>query len=65
MATITKKQLIDQIADATGQKRVVVKKGVDAKNLYTPLTVTCAEMFLGELNRYYVRDRTTTKPLPK
>jgi len=28
MATVTKKQLIDQIADATGQKRVVVKKVV-------------------------------------
>ena len=26
MATVTKKELIDQIADATGQKRVVVKK---------------------------------------
>lgn len=44
---------------------VVVKKGVDAKNLVTPLTVTCDEKFLGELNRYYVRDRTTTSILPK
>jgi integration host factor subunit beta len=26
MATITKKELIDRIADATGEKRVVVKK---------------------------------------
>ena len=26
MATVTKKELIDQIADATGQKRVVVKR---------------------------------------
>lgn len=26
MSTITKKELIDQIADATGEKRVVVKK---------------------------------------
>lgn len=26
MATVTKKELIDQIADATGQKRVVAKK---------------------------------------
>lgn len=26
MATVTKKELIDQIAEATGQKRVVVKK---------------------------------------
>ena len=30
MATITKKELIDQIADATGEKRVVVKKIVQA-----------------------------------
>jgi len=30
MATITKKELIDQIADATGQKRVVVKKTVQS-----------------------------------
>lgn len=30
MATVTKKQLIDQIADATGQKRVVVKKVVQS-----------------------------------
>ncbi|MEQ9461686.1 MAG: HU family DNA-binding protein [Phycisphaeraceae bacterium] len=30
MATITKKELIDQIADATGQKRVVVKKIVQS-----------------------------------
>jgi len=30
MATITKKELIDQIADATGQKRVVVKKVVQS-----------------------------------
>jgi len=28
MSTITKKELIDQIADATGEKRVVVKKVV-------------------------------------
>lgn len=26
MATVTKKELIDQIADATGQKRVIVKQ---------------------------------------
>ena len=26
MATVTKKELIDQIAEATGQKRIVVKK---------------------------------------
>ena len=30
MATITKKELIDQIAEATGQKRVVVKKIVQS-----------------------------------
>ena len=30
MATVTKKELIDQIAEATGQKRVVVKKIVQS-----------------------------------
>ena len=30
MATVTKKELIDQIADATGQKRVVVKRIVQS-----------------------------------
>lgn len=30
MRTVTKKELIDQIADSTGQKRVVVKKTVQA-----------------------------------
>ena len=30
MATVTKKELIDQIAIATGQKRVVVKKIVQS-----------------------------------
>ena len=30
MATITKKELIDRIADATDQKRVVVKKVIQA-----------------------------------
>jgi len=30
MATVTKKELIDQIADATGQKRVIVKKIVQS-----------------------------------
>lgn len=30
MATVTKKQLIDQIADATGEKRVVVKAVVQS-----------------------------------
>jgi len=30
MATVTKKELIDQIADATGQKRVAVKKVVQS-----------------------------------
>lgn len=30
MATITKKELIDQIAEATGQKRVVVKRIVQS-----------------------------------
>ncbi len=30
MATVTKKELIDQIAEATGQKRVVVKKVIQS-----------------------------------
>ncbi len=30
MATVTKKELIDQIADATGQKRVAVKKVIQS-----------------------------------
>ena len=30
MSTVTKKELIDQIADATGEKRVVAKKIVQA-----------------------------------
>lgn len=30
MATVTKKELIDQIAEATGQKRVVVKRIVQS-----------------------------------
>ncbi|MFW5682772.1 MAG: HU family DNA-binding protein [Phycisphaeraceae bacterium] len=30
MATVTKKQLIDQIADATGEKRIVVKAVVQS-----------------------------------
>ncbi len=30
MATVTKKELIDNIADATGQKRIVVKKIVQS-----------------------------------
>jgi integration host factor subunit beta len=30
MATVTKKELIDHIADATGEKRVVVKKVVQS-----------------------------------
>lgn len=30
MATVTKKELIDNIADATGEKRVVVKKVVQS-----------------------------------
>ncbi len=30
MATVTKKELIDQIAEATGEKRVVVKKIVQS-----------------------------------
>jgi len=30
MSTVTKKELIDQIADATGEKRVVVKKIVQS-----------------------------------
>ena len=30
MATVTKKELIDQIADATGQKRVIVKRIVQS-----------------------------------
>lgn len=44
---------------------VVVKKGVDTKDLVTPLTVTSAEKSLGELNRLYARDRNTGKLLPQ
>ncbi len=43
---------------------VVVKRGVNAKGMVTPLTVQDKEKFHGELNRYYVRDRTTTTLLP-
>lgn len=44
---------------------VVVKKGVDTKDLVTPLTVTDAEKSLGELNRLYARDRITGNFLPR
>ncbi|MEZ6192565.1 MAG: HU family DNA-binding protein [Phycisphaerales bacterium] len=49
MATITKKELIDQIADATGQKRVVVKSIVQ-----TFLNNIVVE--LGKGNRLEFRD---------
>ena len=49
MATITKKELIDQIADATGQKRVVVKRIVQSF-----LDAIIVE--LGKSNRLEFRD---------
>ncbi len=49
MATVTKKELIDRIADATGEKRVVVKKIVQ-----TFLNNITAE--LGKNNRLEFRD---------
>ena len=49
MATVTKKDLIDQIADATGQKRVVVKDTVQ-----TFLNSIIVE--LGKGNRLEFRD---------
>ncbi len=49
MATVTKKELIDQIADATGQKRVVVKSIVQ-----TFLNNIVVE--LGKGNRLEFRD---------
>ena len=49
MATVTKKELIDQIADATGQKRVVVKD-----TLQTFLNAIIVE--LGKGNRLEFRD---------
>jgi len=42
---------------------VVVKKGVDAKSIVSPLTLHLDEKFLGELNRYYARDRVTTNAM--
>jgi len=44
---------------------VVVKRGANTKDLVSPLTVHSDEKFLGELNRLYARDRTTTKILPQ
>ncbi len=49
MATVTKKELIDQIAEATGQKRVVVKSIVQ-----TFLNSIIVE--LGQGNRLEFRD---------
>lgn len=49
MATVTKKELIDAIADATGQKRVVVKTVVQ-----TFLNMIITE--LGKGNRLEFRD---------
>lgn len=49
MATVTKKELIDKIADATGQKRVVVKTVVQ-----TFLNMIITE--LGHGNRLEFRD---------
>ncbi len=49
MATVTKKELVDQIADATGQKRVVVKDVVQ-----TFLNSIIVE--LGKGNRLEFRD---------
>ena len=49
MATVTKKELIDQIAEATGQKRVVVKSVVQ-----TFLNSIIVE--LGKGNRLEFRD---------
>lgn len=49
MATITKKELIDQIADATKQKRVVVKKIV--QSFLNSIIVE-----LGKSNRLEFRD---------
>ena len=49
MATVTKKELVDQIADATGQKRVVVKEVVQ-----TFLDSIIVE--LGKGNRLEFRD---------
>jgi predicted double-glycine peptidase len=44
---------------------VVVKRGKDAKEKKTsPLMVQPEEVFLGELNRLYLRDRVTSKVLP-
>ena len=49
MATITKKELIDQIADATGEKRVAVKKIVQA-------FLDSIIIELGKSNRLELRD---------
>ena len=49
MATITKKELIDHIADATKQKRVVVKKIV-------PTFLNSVIIELGKGNRLEFRD---------
>lgn len=49
MATVTKKELIDRIADATGEKRVTVKKIVQA--FLDNITVE-----LGKNNRLEFRD---------
>jgi integration host factor subunit beta len=49
MATVTKKELIDQIAASTGEKRVVVKKVV--QNFLNSITIE-----LGRGNRLEFRD---------
>jgi integration host factor subunit beta len=49
MATITKKELIDDIADATGQKRVVVKMVI--QTFLNAITIE-----LGKGNRLEFRD---------
>ena len=49
MATVTKKQMIDHIADATGEQQVVVRQVV--QNLLDSITVE-----LGRANRLELRD---------
>jgi len=44
---------------------VVVKPGEDAAKKTSPLMVQPEEIFLGESNRLYVRDRVTSKVWPK
>ena len=44
---------------------VVVKPGADVKDKTSPLMVQPEEIFHGELNRLYLRDRVTSKVWPK